>query len=49
MQNFDLGGFFVDFGPRKHVGSSYVDLTILDGTAASGAEAERRAAALRAA
>jgi ABC-type branched-subunit amino acid transport system substrate-binding protein len=31
MQNFDLGGFFVDFGPRKHVGSSYVDLTILDG------------------
>jgi ABC-type branched-subunit amino acid transport system substrate-binding protein len=32
MQNFDLGGFFVDFGPRKRVGSSYVDLTILDGT-----------------
>ena len=31
IQNFDLGGFFVDFGPRKRVGSSYVDLTILDG------------------
>ena len=31
MQNFNLGGFFVDFGPRKHVGSSFVDLTILDG------------------
>ncbi len=30
MQNFDLGGFFVDFGPRKHVGSTFVDLTILD-------------------
>ena len=32
IQNFDLGGFFVDFGPRKHVGSSFVDLTILDGS-----------------
>ena len=32
MQAFDLGGFGVDFGPRKHVGSSYVDLTILDGS-----------------
>jgi branched-chain amino acid transport system substrate-binding protein len=31
IQNFDLGGFFVDFGPRKRVGSSFVDLTILDG------------------
>ena len=31
MQSFDLGGFVVDFGPRKHVGSSFVDLTILDG------------------
>ena len=30
IQNFDLGGFFVDFGPRKRVGSSFVDLTILD-------------------
>ena len=32
MQNFNTGGFFVDFNPRKHVGSSFVDLTILDGT-----------------
>ena len=32
MQSFDLGGFVVDFGPRKHVGSSFVDLTILDGS-----------------
>jgi len=31
MQNFNTGGFFVDFSSRKHVGSSYVDLTILDG------------------
>jgi len=31
IQNFDLGGFFVDFNPRKRVGSSFVDLTILDG------------------
>lgn len=31
IQNFELGGFFVDFGPRKRVGSSFVDLTILDG------------------
>ena len=32
LQNFDLGGFGVDFSPRKRVGSSFVDLTILDGT-----------------
>ena len=32
MQSFDLGGFGVDFGPRKRVGSSYVDLTIIDGS-----------------
>ena len=32
MANFNTGGFFVDFSPRKHVGSSYVDLTILDGS-----------------
>jgi len=32
IQNFDLGGFFVDFNPRKRVGSSFVDLTILDGS-----------------
>jgi branched-chain amino acid transport system substrate-binding protein len=31
MQSFDLGGFFVDFSPRKRVGSSFVDLTILSG------------------
>jgi branched-chain amino acid transport system substrate-binding protein len=31
MQNLDLGGFFVDFSPRKRVGSSFVDLTILSG------------------
>jgi len=31
IQNFDFGGFFVDFGPRKRVGSTFVDLTILDG------------------
>jgi branched-chain amino acid transport system substrate-binding protein len=31
IQNFDLGGFFVDFGPRKRVGSSFVDLTFLTG------------------
>ena len=32
IQNLDLGGFFVDFNPRKRVGSSFVDLTILDGS-----------------
>jgi ABC-type branched-subunit amino acid transport system substrate-binding protein len=32
MQSFNTGGYFVDFNSRKHVGSSYVDLTILDGT-----------------
>ena len=31
MQNIDLGGFFVDFSPRKRVASSFVDLTILSG------------------
>jgi branched-chain amino acid transport system substrate-binding protein len=30
MQNVDLGGFYVDLGPQKHVASSFVDLTILD-------------------
>ena len=29
MRNFDAGGFVVDFGPKKHGGSSYVDLSIL--------------------
>jgi branched-chain amino acid transport system substrate-binding protein len=31
IRNLDFGGFFVDFGPNKRVGSTYVDLTILDG------------------
>jgi ABC-type branched-subunit amino acid transport system substrate-binding protein len=29
LQNFNLGGFVVDFGAQKHAGSSYVDLVIL--------------------
>ncbi|MEO7009955.1 MAG: ABC transporter substrate-binding protein [Caldimonas sp.] len=29
LHEFNLGGFFVDFGPLKHTGSKYVDLTIL--------------------
>ena len=29
MHEFDLGGFRVDFGPQKHTGSKFVDLTIL--------------------
>lgn len=29
MKDVNLGGFFVDFGPTKHTGSSFVDLTIL--------------------
>ena len=29
LHEFNLGGFFVDFGPQKHTGSKYVDLTIL--------------------
>ncbi len=29
MQRFDLGGFHVSFGARSHVGSSFVDLTML--------------------
>jgi ABC-type branched-subunit amino acid transport system substrate-binding protein len=29
MRDLNLGGFFVDFSPTKHAGSSYVDLTIL--------------------
>ena len=27
----DLGGFTVDFNPRDHTGSNYVDLTMLTG------------------
>lgn len=29
LRDFNLGDFFVDFGPSKHNGSHYVDLTIL--------------------
>jgi branched-chain amino acid transport system substrate-binding protein len=29
LHEFNLGGFFVDFGPQKHAGSKYVDMTIL--------------------
>ncbi len=29
LREFNLGGFFVDFSPTKHTGSTYVDLTIL--------------------
>lgn len=29
LQDFNLGGFFVDFGPQKHTASKYVELVIL--------------------
>ena len=29
LREFNLGGFFVDFGPQKHTGSRFVDMTIL--------------------
>jgi branched-chain amino acid transport system substrate-binding protein len=29
MQNVLIGGFAVDFGPKKHMGSKFVDLTML--------------------
>lgn len=29
LRDFNLGGYFVDFGPQKHTGSRFVDLTIL--------------------
>ena len=29
LREYNLGGYFVDFAPNKHTGSSYVDLTIL--------------------
>lgn len=29
LRGFDVGGFIVDFGPRKRNGSSYVDLSII--------------------
>jgi branched-chain amino acid transport system substrate-binding protein len=31
IQRQDFGGFFVDFGPRDHVASAYVDLSMLTG------------------
>jgi branched-chain amino acid transport system substrate-binding protein len=31
LREINLGGFYVDFGPGKHAGSRYVDLTILTG------------------
>jgi ABC-type branched-subunit amino acid transport system substrate-binding protein len=30
MHDVDLGGYFVDFSAQKHVGSRFVDMTILD-------------------
>lgn len=29
LSNLNLGGHFIDFGPNKHTGSRYVDLTVL--------------------
>jgi hypothetical protein len=29
MQNYDLGGYLVNFSPTNHNGSSFVGLTIL--------------------
>ena len=29
MQNFQIGGFAVNFGPNQHMASRYVDLTVL--------------------
>jgi branched-chain amino acid transport system substrate-binding protein len=29
LRDHNLGGFFVDFGPAKHTGSRFIDLTIL--------------------
>lgn len=29
LRDLNLGGFFVDFGPQKHTGSRFVDMTIL--------------------
>ena len=31
LRQFNLGGFFIDFGPQRHAGSHFVDLTILSG------------------
>ena len=29
MQDFDAGGFFVSYSPKSHIGSKFVDLTII--------------------
>ena len=29
MQSLNLGGFPLDFGPNKHMGSNFVELTLL--------------------
>jgi branched-chain amino acid transport system substrate-binding protein len=29
LRDFNVGGFYIDFGPTKHTGSKYVNLTIL--------------------
>jgi branched-chain amino acid transport system substrate-binding protein len=31
IKNYDIGGFYVDFARNKHVGSHFVDLTMLTG------------------
>ena len=31
LQRHDLGGFTVDFGPRDHAGSHFVELSMLTG------------------
>ena len=31
IQRWNLGGFQLDFGPRKHIGSNFVELTLLTG------------------
>ena len=38
LRDFNLGGFFVDFGAQKHTASKYVDLTILARTATFGTD-----------
>jgi ABC-type branched-subunit amino acid transport system substrate-binding protein len=32
LRNFDLGGYFVDFSPAKHAGSSFVDMSMIGAT-----------------
>ena len=31
MQNYDLGGYIIDFSPTKHQGSNFVDLSMIGG------------------